>query len=159
MAVLARIFMLSIGGVLGVNARYWMGVLISRWAAAPWATFAINISGAFIIGVVSVVLTHWLPHPHARLLIVTGFLGGYTTFSTLAYESAELWERGVPALAILNLAGSAAAGLIAALLGLVLARELILPAPERPPAAAVEAGTAPGDPAPGVVRLAPEKTD
>jgi CrcB protein len=67
---------------------------MSRWAAASWVTFVINISGSFAIGLLAMILAHWLPHPHARLLILTGFLGGYTTFSTLAYESAILWERG-----------------------------------------------------------------
>ena len=87
---------LSVGGVLGVNARYWLGVLINRWTGAqfPWATFAINVSGSFAIGLLSVLLARWLPHPHARLLVVVGFLGGYTTFSSFSFEALALWERG-----------------------------------------------------------------
>jgi CrcB protein len=104
---------------------------MSRWAAAPWATFVINFSGSFAIGFLAMTLAHWLPHPHARLMILTGFLGGYTTFSTLAYESAILWERGDKGLAFANLAGSLVAGLIAALLGMALARDILIPAWER----------------------------
>ncbi|MBX6316266.1 MAG: fluoride efflux transporter CrcB, partial [Isosphaeraceae bacterium] len=121
------------GGILGVNARYWLGLWMNRWVSAqfPWATFAINVSGSFAIGFLTVALTRWLPHPHVRLLVLTGFLGGYTTFSTLAYESATLWERGEAGLALVNLIGSVAAGFAAVLLGIGLARGLTLPAPER----------------------------
>jgi fluoride exporter len=134
--VWVRVLALSAGGVLGVNARYWLGVSMSRWAAAPWATFSINISGSFAIGFLTITLARWLPHPHARLMILTGFLGGYTTFSTLAFESAVFWERGERGLAAANLIGSLIVGVIAALLGMALAREIVIPASER--TAAVE---------------------
>ena len=70
-----RVFVLSVGGALGVNARYWLGVWMGRWTAAHWATFTINISGSFAIGFLSMTLARWLPHPNIRLLILTGFLG------------------------------------------------------------------------------------
>ena len=91
-----QVAVLSVGGVLGVNARYWLGVVVNRWTGAqfPWATFTINVSGSFAIGLLSVLLARWLPHPHARLLVVVGFLGGYTTFSSFSFESLALWERG-----------------------------------------------------------------
>ncbi|MEO6807785.1 MAG: fluoride efflux transporter CrcB [Isosphaeraceae bacterium] len=119
-----QVLVLSVGGALGVNARYWLGVWISRWASPqfPWATFVVNLSGAFVIGVLTVALTRWLPHPHLRLLMITGVLGGYTTFSTFALESATLWERGETLLALANLGGSVALGFAAVLLGLALAR-------------------------------------
>ena len=64
-----QIAALSVGGVLGVNARYWLGVLISRWLGSqfPWATFMINVTGSFAIGLCTVFLARWLPHSHARL--------------------------------------------------------------------------------------------
>ncbi len=76
--------------------RYWLGVAISRWAGPqfPWATLAINVSGSFAIGLLTVLLSRWLPHPHMRLLVVVGFLGGYTTFSSFSAEALVLWERG-----------------------------------------------------------------
>jgi CrcB protein len=121
-----RVFVLSVGGALGVNARYWLGVWITRWAGPqfPWATFVINVSGAFAIGFLTTLLARWLPHPNVRLLALVGFLGGYTTFSTFAYESLTLWERGARWLAFANVAGSVAAGLLAVVLGTVLARGL-----------------------------------
>lgn len=119
-----QVLVLSVGGALGVNARYWLGVWISRWASPqfPWATFAINVSGSFVIGVLTVALTRWWPHPHLRLLLITGVLGGYTTFSTFALESAILWERGETVLAVANLGGSVVLGFAAVVLGLALAR-------------------------------------
>jgi CrcB protein len=129
--VWTRVLALSVGGVLGVNARYWLGVWMTRWAAAPWATFTINISGSFAIGFLSMTLARWLPHPHVRLILLTGFLGGYTTFSTWAFESAVLWDRGEKNLALVNLFGSLVVGMVAALSGMALARDVVIPARER----------------------------
>jgi CrcB protein len=68
-----------LGGVLGVNARYWLGLWVNRWASQqfPWATVLINVTGSFGIGLLTMLLARWLPHQNFRLLIVTGFLGGY----------------------------------------------------------------------------------
>jgi CrcB protein len=128
-----KVAALSVGGALGVNARFWLGVWMSKWAGAqfPWATFTINVSGSFAIGFLTVALTRWLPHPNARLLVVVGFLGGYTTFSTFSFDSLNLWERGERALAAANVVGSVVLGLAAAALGLALARGLVERAPSR----------------------------
>ena len=137
---------LSAGGVLGVNARYWLGYWMNRWVSPqfPWATFVINVSGSFAIGFLTVALARWLPHPHVRLLVITGFLGAYTTFSTFSQESVTLWQRGEPALALVNLVGSVAAGLVAVLLGIGLARGLVLAAERGDVRAARGAPAVPG---------------
>lgn len=121
--------MLSVGGVWGVNARYWLGVWINRWVSSqfPWATFVINVSGAFAIGFLTALLARWSPHSHLRLLILVGFLGGYTTFSTFAFESMTLWQRGEWALGLANMAGSVLAGCAAVVLGATLAQGLAQP--------------------------------
>jgi CrcB protein len=129
--VWARILAVSIGGILGVNARYWIGVWMTRWVAAPWATFTINVTGSFAIGFLTMTLARWLPHPHLRLVVLTGFLGGYTTFSTWTFESAVLWDRGEKNLAMANLFGSLVLGMAAALAGMALARDVVIPARER----------------------------
>jgi CrcB protein len=115
---------LSLGGALGVNARYWLGVWMSRWTSPqfPWATFTINVSGSFAIGLLTVGLARWLPHPNVRLLVLVGFLGGYTTFSTFSFDSLTLWERGEVGLSLASMAGSVVAGLLAAALGASIAR-------------------------------------
>jgi fluoride exporter len=139
-----RVVALSAGGVLGVNARYWLGAWMNRWASPqfPWATFAINISGSFAIGFLAVLLARWLPHPNARLLVITGFLGGYTTFSTFAHESMTLWERGESGRALAYMAGSVAAGFAAVVLGTGLARGLARPPGPRAARAAIARGVA-----------------
>ncbi len=121
-----QIAALSLGGVLGVNARYWLGFLISRWAGSqfPWATFTINITGSFAIGLCTVFLARWSPHPHARLVVVVGFLGGYTTFSSFSFESLTLWERGEHGLCLTYMFGSLAAGFAGVVLGTMLGRYL-----------------------------------
>ncbi|MBV8555870.1 MAG: CrcB family protein, partial [Planctomycetaceae bacterium] len=89
------------------------------------------VSGSFAIGFLTMALARWLPHPNMRLLVVVGFLGGYTTFSTFAFESLMLWERGEIGLSLTNMIGSVAVGMIAVGLGVGLARTLTMPAAER----------------------------
>ena len=127
MEVWSRILVLSIGGALGVNARYWLSVAMAKWTGPrfPWATFTINITGSFAIGVLAVVLAHRWPHPLGRLFIVVGFLGGYTTFSSFAFESLTLWERGDKGLSLVNTIGSVVAGIAAVVLGVALGRALV----------------------------------
>jgi CrcB protein len=128
-----QIAALSVGGVLGVNARYWLGHWINKWASPqfPWATFTINVSGSFAIGFLTLALARWLPHNNIRLIVVTGFLGGYTTFSTFSQESATLWERGETGRALAYMVGSVVAGFAAVMLGIVLARAVTMQAAER----------------------------
>ena len=125
-----KIAVLSMGGMLGVNARYWQAVWMARWTspAFPWATFAINVLGSFLIGLSSAVLAHRLPgNDPARLFIVVGFLGGYTTFSSYTLEALGLIERDRPLLAVIYLGGSVLSGAGAVALGLALGRWLASP--------------------------------
>jgi CrcB protein len=124
-----KVIVLSIGGTLGVNARYWLGIWINRWASPrfPWATVIINVTGSFLIGFLTIVLTRWMPHPNIRLVVITGFLGGYTTFSTFENDALTLWERGEGTLMAANVIGSVTVGFVAVLLGSALARGLAEP--------------------------------
>ena len=138
-----RVILLSVGGALGVNARYWLAQAIDRRTDPqfPWATFAINVTGSFAIGLLSALLARWLPHPHARLFLVVGFLGGYTTFSSYTLEAFTLLERGALGRALLYLAGSVAVGIVAVSLGVLTGRTLAPPA--RPPQAEIIDGDRP----------------
>ncbi len=129
-----RVLVLSLGGALGVNARYWLSVLIARWTGIrfPWATILINVTGSFAIGFLAVYLTHRWTNPLGRLLLVTGFLGGYTTFSSFTYESLKLWEDGEWELSLANTFGSVAAGLVAVTLGVAVGRAVLVPSSEQP---------------------------
>jgi fluoride exporter len=126
---LTQVVALSIGGVIGVNARHWLGVWVNRWASStfPWPTLLINVSGSFAIGFVSMLLARWFPHPNYRLFAVTGILGGYTTYSSFAFESFVLWERGDRGLSVGYTAATVAAGFVAVVLGVALARTLTIP--------------------------------
>jgi CrcB protein len=128
-----KIIALSVGGTLGVNARYWQGAWMNHWTSPqfPWATCSINVLGSFLIGFLTVVLSRWLPHPAFRLLVITGFLGGYTTFSTFEYDTLTLWERGEQGLVAANVIGSVAFGFAAVVLGTVAAHRLAEPAAAR----------------------------
>jgi CrcB protein len=140
-----KVLALSVGGVIGVNARYWLGHWMNRWANPefPWATFTINVTGSFAIGFLTILLARGLPHPNARLFLVTGLLGGYTTFSAYSFESLALWERGERWSAAAYVAGSVLAGLLAVTLGVSLARSI---APEVNERAVVSAsGPGPGE--------------
>lgn len=126
----ATILALSVGGAIGVNARHYAGHWVSRWLGTsfPWHTFLINVSGSFAIGFLAMTLDQWLPHTRARLLVITGFLGGYTTFSAYSMETLLLWERGEPLRAGTYFLGSAVAGLAAVALGVALGKSLTWPA-------------------------------
>ena len=117
METASKVFWLSIGGVAGVNARYWIGEAVGR-TAWPWGTFAINLVGAFLIGLLTPILARWLPHANARLILIVGFLGGFTTFSAFALESIDLGRRGALAGAVAYVVGSVGLGILAAALGL-----------------------------------------
>jgi fluoride exporter len=115
------------GAGIGGGLRYAVGLwLAQRWGASfPWHTFFINISGAFLLGIVMALSTQrGLIAPEWRLFLGVGVLGGYTTFSTLSYESVALLERGLVFGGVINMFGSAIVGLIAVAAGLYVGRIL-----------------------------------
>jgi CrcB protein len=115
----------GVGGFLGANARYALAVwLTGRWGTAfPWATFVINVTGSLAIGVLLTLLTEKLAlDPAWRLLLVVGFLGGYTTFSSYTFEALALGAAGEWLLALAYVLGSNGVGLVAAYGGVLLAR-------------------------------------
>src|SRR5437773_712562 len=94
-------------------------------ARFPWATFVVNVSGSFLLGLVFTLLTERAAlAPWVRASVSIGFLGAYTTFSTLSLESYRLLETRSYSLAAANVLGSAAAGLLALYGGVVLGRAL-----------------------------------
>jgi CrcB protein len=118
---------IGIAGALGALARYGVGGLIlGRNARAfPWETFVVNVTGSFVLGFAFTVMTEQLTTaPWLRTAITVGFVGAYTTFSTLSFETYRLVEDGALALAAANVLGSAAAGLVAVYVGVVAGRAL-----------------------------------
>jgi len=118
------------GGVLGALCRYGLGVAFPAGPGGfPWATFAVNVSGCLLIGVLVVLVTEAGPaHPLLRPFFGTGVLGGYTTFSTAMVDTVRLSSRlssGAPVMAAVYLFGTLVAALSATYLG-VLGTRLLL---------------------------------
>ena len=120
-----KIVVVAIGGAVGAVARYAVTMLVARfWMGAfPLATFLINVSGSFILGFFTTfVVEKTSLDPLWRLLVATGFVGAYTTFSTFEYETQALTETGATMIAIANVLGSVIAGFAAVQLGVMFAR-------------------------------------
>jgi CrcB protein len=116
---------IGIGGFSGAIVRYAVGLWIGqRWGRSfPLGTFIINVSGSFLIGFLMPLLTERIiVNTHWRLLLMVGFLGAYTTFSTFEYETGGLFRDGEWMYAGLNVIGSVVAGFVALKLGEILAR-------------------------------------
>jgi len=111
----------GIGGVL----RYTLGALITeRWGTAfPVHTMVINVVGSFLLGVLMALsVDRGIVSAEMRLLLGVGVLGGFTTFSTLSYETVALFEQGLGVQGLLNMFGSAVLGIAAAVVGLLAGR-------------------------------------
>jgi fluoride exporter len=107
--------------------RYYLGGTVLARTAAPFptATFVINVTGSFVIGLFLTLATERIHvSPHLRLAVAVGFVGAYTTFSTFEYETAKLVEDGDLTRALLNVVLSFAAGLLAVWLGIFAARKV-----------------------------------
>ena len=119
--------LVSLGAIVGANLRY----ILSRYAAKvlgpvfPYGTLIINILGSFIVGWFMIWTTERvLVDPRWRLLIVIGFCGGFTTFSSYAFESMAYFEQGQWGLMATNILSNNLLCLLAAVAGMALARVL-----------------------------------
>jgi CrcB protein len=117
---------IALGGALGAPARYEVAQLIHVAPDSfPWATLVTNLSGAFVLGLFLTVVVRRMPTSrHLRPLFAVGFLGAFTTFSTLAVETVTLVKDGDAGLGIAYLLVTVGVGLLAAYLGIVVARRL-----------------------------------
>ncbi len=116
---------IAVAGALGALARYGLDAAIGRRSGAfPWGILVVNVTGAFLIGVLVEALEPRFEDSWVRLTVITGFLGAYTTFSTFSLDTYRLLEGGHPGQAAFNAVGTLVAGLIAVWLGLRLGRAL-----------------------------------
>lgn len=113
-----------VGGGLGAVARH--GVNRAGLAALgpgfPWWTLAVNVAGSLLIGLLAGLFGALETGHNARLFLITGFLGGFTTFSAFSLDALTLWERGQALQASLYILGSVILSLVAAAVGLMLSR-------------------------------------
>ncbi|HSU32905.1 MAG TPA: fluoride efflux transporter CrcB [Bryobacteraceae bacterium] len=118
---------ISLGAIAGANLRYLIALYVARWIPYefPFGTLIINTAASFILGFFLI----WtgervIADPRWRLLIAVGFCGGYSTYSSYAFESFALFERGQWMLCLLNVLATNVLCFLAVVLGAVLARTL-----------------------------------
>jgi CrcB protein len=119
---LERYIMVMLGGGIGSMARFAIGsAIVNRIGGSfPLGTVIVNITGSFLVGFIMTLLTARSSHPNWRLLLVVGFLGGYTTFSAFEYETFGLMRAGSPWMGLLNVFGSVMLGYLAVWMGAAL---------------------------------------
>ena len=117
---------IAVGGALGAPARYEVSQLIHVASDSfPWATFVTNVSGALVLGLfLTFTLERFPPTRYLRPFFAIGFLGAFTTFSTMAVETVTLAKDGYVVLGVWYLIVSIGAGLMATYLGIAIARRL-----------------------------------
>lgn len=114
--------LIGLAGACGALARYLLGRLIVLRTSSPfpWNTILVNVTGAFLIGLMAGLTARHALTPLAQTVLATGFLGGYTTFSTMSWEGVQLLRGGGVRSCLLYLGGNVLPGLLAAALGLLL---------------------------------------
>ena len=118
---------IGLAGAAGALARYAIDGLVSRRTGGgfPWGTLSVNVTGSFLLGFLFVLLAErYMVAPWIRSSLLIGFIGAYTTFSTLSLETFRLFEDGAHLLALANGLGSLVAGLLAVYGGIVVGRSI-----------------------------------
>lgn len=122
-----QLLAIAAGGAIGAVARYGLSSGIYQWLGRgfPYGTLAVNVIGSFLMGLMFVLLSERIQIPlEARALVLVGFLGAFTTFSTFSIESLQLIEQGEALKAGLNMLLSVASCMLAVWLGVVMGRSL-----------------------------------
>ena len=118
--MIRNILLVALGGALGSVGRY----LVSRWmtGAFPWGTLTVNLVGCLLIGLLTGLMSKGFLSPEMKLLLVTGFCGGFTTFSTFANESFSMMKAGDVLMMAFYIGGSVVVGILAVYAGLQIAK-------------------------------------
>lgn len=121
-----KLLFLGLAGGLGALSRYGLAMAVQRLAGMdfPLGTFVVNMLGCLAFGLVFGLFDRALLPPDLRPVVLTGFMGAFTTFSTYAFESYTLMRYGQYLSALLNIGGQTVLGLAAVFLGMALAKAL-----------------------------------
>jgi fluoride exporter len=122
---LTRFLLISLGAIIGANARYLIQLWFADrgWTAFPWATLLINVVGTVVIAFfITLTTERVIADPNLRFLVAVGFCGSFTTFSSLAFETWTLYGENGWWTAALNIIVSTILGVVATLAGIALAR-------------------------------------
>lgn len=124
---MTRFLLVCLGGAFGTGARYLFGGWAQRalGTAFPYGTLIINLVGSFLLAVIMYLSLEvgWIP-ANARVVLATGVMGGFTTYSTFNYETLKLLQVGSIGAGALNLIATVVGCLVAGVLGLVVAKAL-----------------------------------
>lgn len=116
--MLRNILLVALGGAIGSVCRYLLSCMnVASW---PWGTFAVNILGSLVIGLLVGLASKGIVSPEMKLLLITGFCGGFTTFSTFANESFSMMRAGDALQMALYVGASVVVGILAVWVGLLL---------------------------------------
>ena len=116
----------AIGGAIGAMGRYWVVGLVTQWFGRgfPYGTLAVNIAGSILIGLLYTVIVQQLKlEPHWQAILMAGFTGAFTTFSTFALESLNLFQSGLVTAALLYIMLSVMCCLAAVAAGMWLGKQ------------------------------------
>jgi CrcB protein len=123
-----NVLLVAIGGAIGSALRYLIGILTTRQYGAdfPWGTVTVNIVGSFAIGLLTeMIARRFHASMELRVFLVTGILGGFTTWSSFSLDTIVLYERGGFGLAAAYVIGSTVASFAAVFGGLALGRAML----------------------------------
>jgi CrcB protein len=124
---MTRVLLIGLAGALGTLSRYFVGVFAGRALGAgfPYGTLIVNVLGCFLIALVSqIALSTNLISPTLRLTLTTGFMGGFTTYSSFNYETTNLLRERAWAAGLVNIGVTMLGCFVAGLLGLAVARKI-----------------------------------
>jgi CrcB protein len=123
-----NVLLVALGGAVGSVCRYLVGVWTLRWfgPSFPWGTLAVNVIGCFAIGLLTeMIARRFDASAELRLLVVTGLIGGFTTFSAFSLDAISLYERGATAAAASYVLASVMVSFGAVVAGLALGRAML----------------------------------
>ena len=119
--MIRNILFVAFGGAFGSMGRY----LVSKWLEGtqfPWGTLTVNIVGSLLIGLLTGLVSREILSPEMKLLLVTGFCGGFTTFSTFANESYTMIKAGDALLSAIYIGASVSVGVFFVFIGLQMSK-------------------------------------
>ena len=121
------ILSIALGGAIGALLRYWSSGMVYKYVTSifPWGTLAVNLLGAFILGFLWNIFNYYVIPAHFKIFITIGVLGAFTTFSTYALETINLFRDGELLFGLLNIALNNVLGLILVFAGLIISRTLL----------------------------------
>lgn len=124
---MSKLLFIAAGGACGALLRYGLEGLVHRFLASdfPWGTFAVNLAGCLLIGLIWSLSERNLIAPSGQAFLIVGLIGSFTTFSTYTLQSLNLVRDGELMLGLANLAGSVVFGIGATVLGLMLAQHVL----------------------------------